>query len=804
MSWSDDIRCLYCDGRLPLYRKITHGQFCSSAHRKQYWQDQETLAVERLRQTHNSLQAYAPPAPPNPVDAIAALEPAPPPPDPVIAGLVPPPAWTQPGLAPGLVASDPLEYEIEVAPRHPASAAFPDFSGWLQVAGVVQLEGVHATRLPLSDSMIAFSTPCWNEPDWTEATVISPRGSAPSDRTPMQAGPTRIPLASALHFALLQSQAGLAAEPVAAQPGQVQYGSLRLPSVSGVLDRMMDQLPHAERLFPLRHFAATGLPAAAARIVATTALSAPANRPQCTALLFERNAPVFAGAGRLEFGPRGTLSQLQFELKNIAGEPLPGASASIEIPSRSTRQFGRTAPMFAAAGRFEFGPRGVLSQVPFESKSVVEENLPEAPASLQMPPRPVVQMDQRPPLAPCVVYSVSPRIATLKSAVEAPALAMSQFSRRAELPPLLLEMGDSLGGWMVPPAQKIPLAKIASAVPAASGPRKALILPQPLRTLPRLPVSKLEPASPRPVIDIPAPPPSASLPRFEAPAASIPVAFEASPPLKANPASGIMAMEPWWAHATGFWKHGPRDLKMLLLGVPVLIALALHPTLPKVRLTSTTPSLGIGQAFHTQLASFRQSMAERAAVALDEDFRSGLDDWNSRSGDATGWSYDATGFIKPGPLALYAPSTNLTDYQVQFLGMISKKSLSWVVRASDFDNYYVVKLVERKGGPLPEIGVTRYAVINGKAQNRVDTVVSISAHPEMMYLVKMDVKGNDFSMWVQDQMVDNWSEPRLPRGGVGFFSAKGEEGLLRWVQITHQYDMLGRLCAYLAPNNFSN
>lgn len=60
MSWSDDIRCLYCDGRLPLYRKITNGQFCSSAHRKAYWQEQERLAVERLHQTHDTLRAYRP------------------------------------------------------------------------------------------------------------------------------------------------------------------------------------------------------------------------------------------------------------------------------------------------------------------------------------------------------------------------------------------------------------------------------------------------------------------------------------------------------------------------------------------------------------------------------------------------------------------------------------------------------------------------------------------------------------------------------------------------------------------------
>ena len=61
MAWSDNVRCLYCDGKLPLYRKITSGQFCSAVHRKAYWQDQERLAVERLHQTHDSLRAYRSP-----------------------------------------------------------------------------------------------------------------------------------------------------------------------------------------------------------------------------------------------------------------------------------------------------------------------------------------------------------------------------------------------------------------------------------------------------------------------------------------------------------------------------------------------------------------------------------------------------------------------------------------------------------------------------------------------------------------------------------------------------------------------
>ena len=62
MAWSGNLRCLHCDGKLPLYRKLTSGQFCSKAHSEAYWQEQQRLAVERLHQTHDSLRAYKAPA----------------------------------------------------------------------------------------------------------------------------------------------------------------------------------------------------------------------------------------------------------------------------------------------------------------------------------------------------------------------------------------------------------------------------------------------------------------------------------------------------------------------------------------------------------------------------------------------------------------------------------------------------------------------------------------------------------------------------------------------------------------------
>jgi hypothetical protein len=318
-------------------------------------------------------------------------------------------------------------------------------------------------------------------------------------------------------------------------------------------------------------------------------------------------------------------------------------------------------------------------------------------------------------------------------------------------------------------------------------------LPQPLRTEPMRPESHLEPLEAKPVSDFInwVPPQEQQKP---AQGAQIP-----APPTEKIPND----VTPW-VLVSGFWKNAPRDLKLLVFGIPILLALALHPTLKKIPYTAPQQAGGIERNFQSKLndrwLAVKQTMVDRAAIALDEDFRAGLDDWTSRGG-TTEWAFDATGFVRPGPLALYRPSVDLTDYQLEFLGMIDKKALSWVVRAADFDDYYVVKLVVLKPGPVPTVGVTRYAVINGVAQNRADTTAFINAREDMLYRVRMDVHADTFALTVQGQLVDSWSESRLRKGGVGFFTARGEASRLRWVQVTHQYDMLGRLCAYLAPYN---
>ena len=125
----------------------------------------------------------------------------------------------------------------------------------------------------------------------------------------------------------------------------------------------------------------------------------------------------------------------------------------------------------------------------------------------------------------------------------------------------------------------------------------------------------------------------------------------------------------------------------------------------------------------------------------------------------------------------------------------------------DEDDYVLTRdlLAEISGQASDLEWVSNYdAALGVLAQDRHDVNIPLDARADTVYRVLMNVQGSEFSVEVQGQIADSWTESRLPRGGVGFFTASGEASRLRWVQITHQYDMLGRLCAYLAPYDTTN
>jgi hypothetical protein len=257
----------------------------------------------------------------------------------------------------------------------------------------------------------------------------------------------------------------------------------------------------------------------------------------------------------------------------------------------------------------------------------------------------------------------------------------------------------------------------------------------------------------------------------------------------------------------GAWRHAPADLKWVSLAIPAVLVLVIYSLIPDQPMNPAAGQAGaVEQAeaptvLGDRFSTLQKVIMERAAIRLVDDFRSGLGAWSGGPGWAKTWQYDAANFVSPGRLALYGPTSGMRDYEVAFLAQIDRRSLNWVVRAADEKNYHVIRILITEPGPLPKAVVQRYPVIAGRPGAVTTLPLPIPVRTDTLYKVRMEVRGDRFITYVQDQVVDSFTDRRLAAGGVGFFSPPGDRALLRWVSVTHQYDYLGRICALLAPHS---
>jgi hypothetical protein len=198
------------------------------------------------------------------------------------------------------------------------------------------------------------------------------------------------------------------------------------------------------------------------------------------------------------------------------------------------------------------------------------------------------------------------------------------------------------------------------------------------------------------------------------------------------------------------------------------------------------------------VAWVRRTIANRAEYQAADNFHSGMQAWGSGPKSfVAGWERNHEGYIHPGALAIFNPSRNFKDYRFEFFGAVEQKSMGWVVRAKDTNNYYAMKFKVLEAGLRPVLAVVHYPVVDGKAGHRVETPLNVMVHNNRPFQVSVDVKGNHFSASIDGEEVDSWSDDALPAGGVGFFAEAGERSRLYWMKISKNDDWLGRVCSML-------
>jgi hypothetical protein len=245
-----------------------------------------------------------------------------------------------------------------------------------------------------------------------------------------------------------------------------------------------------------------------------------------------------------------------------------------------------------------------------------------------------------------------------------------------------------------------------------------------------------------------------------------------------------------WQAAVLLWHSVPGFARGLAMAIPLIApAIFFAPTI-------RGPHLPFDEA------GLMEVIQARAEVNLREDFQAGLGAWTGPKGWESTWKMDSPGAAQPGRMALYQPQTPpLTDYRVEVQGQILSKALGFVFRATDLNNYHAAKITIRKPGPLPTAYLVRYAVIKGRADQKTETLLPMYLRSDTLYDVLVTIQGDNFTITVNGQLVDTWSDSRLKSGGVGLFADKGEISQVRSVHVTENEGFLGWLCSQVSHWN---
>lgn len=245
----------------------------------------------------------------------------------------------------------------------------------------------------------------------------------------------------------------------------------------------------------------------------------------------------------------------------------------------------------------------------------------------------------------------------------------------------------------------------------------------------------------------------------------------------------------WLHNLRHFWDRIPGYVRYAAAGASLMLFL-----------WAGFPGVAVADLLVSRLGHLEETIRSRAAVEIEEDFKTGMRDWRGQGDWSRSWHIEKAGYVRPGKLALFEPTMKMDNYRVEFLAQIERQAVSWAYRAKDEHNYYAAKIRLVRSGPLPLFSLVRYAVVGGEPGPRVEIPIRVMLHDGVPYRVQISANGSDFSTAIEGQLVDFWRDDLFRSGGFGFFADSGERARIYWMKVSQKEDFVGRICAYLFPS----
>ncbi len=96
-----------------------------------------------------------------------------------------------------------------------------------------------------------------------------------------------------------------------------------------------------------------------------------------------------------------------------------------------------------------------------------------------------------------------------------------------------------------------------------------------------------------------------------------------------------------------------------------------------------------------------------------------------------------------------------------------------------------MKLAIVTPGLSPKFALIKYAVVQGHERELGRVPLDLAARNDMVFNVRIDVRGSKFSTYLQGQKVDVWTDEQFKSGGVGFLNERAERARIKSAAISY-------------------
>ena len=820
------MRCLYCGKELALLKRLTGGgEFCSDAHKQSYQEEYNRLALSRLLQAQkkpdkpekaekpekssksNKEQAVTPPTPQPPAVELPGVEAAAPPiPEPPSPHAAPEPVVE---TAPPQPAAHPLE-ELESFGFLLEFPAVPAAEDGVELTGATPQAALSLEPLAEPSSPPALVTCAVEAPVYDLYTAaLAPLAAATSWASPPEA---------TLREAALAPHEFAAARPIPSTRPNLE--NHRLFPKAGVTT--LDVVPRTLKFDPDSGFSQPLSFGTVIQVAAWPNWELPVPSADFPAEDADVVLGPWSGNGDHELWTEMVESAVAAP-DELSAEPEATPRMALEALSRLHENLVQAEAR--EAGTAESATATLVAERPEVEPEVAVPEVPEAAAREQ-------EAAEAPQASPVAVAEVKTAV------VEAPVAGPGQVTELLEIAlktfgpakpgpmsgePLRTQTAALLPQWkMLPLRAKIAVASGYAPEARRSGPetsqaQKSEAEPKPVAPAPRAPQIQPKPLGSKPV---PVPLKAAQTKAIPTPRSKGAVAVAealkpeaaAKPEIPAPPsktderraaaAPSAMAVEAAPAKPEVSLKENQKEEA----GSKPTPAAAAPPE-PKADATPRTPladdllpSFGTVQPSPSFLGSLKLKLG--IGIVIIAGACTAYLGWGNKphnpapvsdgagpsiimgqGGWVEGWGGDPSGLHDGRQITIYRPSLTLSDYRIEFQGMIETKSLGWVFRAADPENYYAMKLTQVSSGLTPKMALFKYLVVNGRQTQAGRVPIDIPVQPDSYFNVRVDVRGPRFTTYLDGQQVDVWTDDQLKTGGVGLLNEREERGQVKSVSI---------------------